>query len=297
MYREPYSVGKKSNCSILKVPFEIKWFFFFCLFSFHIGWQWYTEDLRDCDCCKPSVKLLGRMGNTLCMELFFVCSWGIWNTTYYMWYWSSLKASSSSFTILKTVVPWWHKNLETLFKLPLESFIHNNEVLSTVYFIFTKKSVVLWRRAPWWCSHSCSIDSHPLYFGTDPTSSWSCLHHILLLGKYDWMKAIVCLTISPASDIHSQCFSHSFMHIANGHWVLIVSQKLFYKNITRNQDKKANTNYKWHILVMKTFIDIYKLCTLIQMLIHSDLPNNDKYRERVSQMFPIMLVCKVWETE
>lgn len=37
-------------------------------------------------------------------------------------------------------------------------------------------------------------------------------------------------------------------------------------------------------MVMKTFIDINKLGTLIQKLIHSDFTNNDKFRESLSDV-------------
>jgi hypothetical protein len=128
-------------------------------------------------------------------------------------------------------------------------------------------SVVLRRRTvPQWCSYSCTIDSYPLYFGTDPTSSWSCLPSHPL-ARQVWLEKSHCfvwasllhLTFIPSFSVF-QPFIHGLTK-----WTLsayCVTKTVLQKDHYESR-RKANTNYKWHIMVVKTFIDINKLCTLI----------------------------------
>lgn len=160
-------------------------------------------------------------------------------------------------------------------------------MLRTVYFTFTKKSVVLWKgTVPWRYSNSYTIDSHPYTLGQIQLAAASA-SNILLPDMCDWMEATVLL------DDHS-CIWHPFhpsrqsvTHSCTPQMdteCLLCHEICFAESIAMNQEEKANTNYKWHILVRKTFIDISKLCTLIQMLIHSDWTNKDKCRESLSDV-------------
>lgn len=212
-----------------------------------------------------------------------------------MWYWSSLKASLSYWSvhekmtvvILKALVPWWPKNLE-IPKYAWSQFIHSNVVLRTVYFGFTKMSIVLWKRAvSQRYSYTYAIDSHPYTVGQIQLAAGSASNTSSYQTSVIGWKPLFCLLILPASDIRSTLLSRQSLTHALPKWTLsayCVAKSVFAESSTMNQEEKANTNYKWHILVMKTFIDINKLCTLIQMLIHSDLTNKDKCRESLSDV-------------
>lgn len=131
-------------------------------------------------------------------------------------------------------------------------------MLRTVYFTFTKKSVVLWKGAMLWrYSYSYSIDSHPYTLGqiqlAAASASNTSPYQTCVIG---W-KPLFCLMIIPASDIHSTLLgSQSLMHSLNGQRVPIVSRNLFCRKYHHESRRKsqyklqmthsAEENIYWH---------------------------------------------------
>lgn len=70
-----------------------------------------------------------------------------------------------------------------------------------------------------------------------------------------------------------------------------MSTILFWESSTLNQERRVDTNYKWHTVLMKTLIDTNKLFILLQMFIHSDFTSTEMCRHSL-RCFQSVLACR-----
>lgn len=155
----------------------------------------------------------------------------------------------------------------------------------------------------WRNSYTYTIDSHPYTLGQIQVAGGSASNTSSYRTCVIGWKPLFCLLIIPASDIHStllssqsliRAFIHSFPK-----WTLsayCVTKSVLQKGSPWIKKKKqmqiTNDTFWWgkHLLTSINYAPSFR-CSFIQIW------QTMTSAERVSQMFPIMLVCKVWETE
>lgn len=121
--------------------------------------------------------------------------------------------------------------------------------------------------------------------GFHATCNWARLPPVPLAGKWVWTRAIVWLRNLWAIRHSDAAFQPLIDTLIKHAKCLLWQQICFAQSPSQNQERRVDTDYKWHAMLMKILIDTNKLFILFQMFIHSDFTNAAMCRH--SQMFPV----------